>query len=47
MEEWDGVGWGVREREVDLEVWYMALAHKQAWCVVDCLVYFGSYHEIP
>ena len=35
-----------RERERDLDVWYIALAHRQAWCVAECLVYFGSYQEI-
>ena len=26
----------VRERERYFEVWYIDLAHRQAWCFADC-----------
>ena len=35
-----------RERERDFEVWYIALVHRQAQCVADGLVYFGSCQAI-
>ena len=35
-----------RERDFILEVWYIALAHRKAWCFVDYLVYIGPYQEI-
>ena len=35
-----------REKERGLKVWYIALAHRQAWCFANCLVYFGSYQKI-
>ena len=37
---------GGRERERDLEVLYIGLAHGQAVCSADFLVYFGSYQGI-
>ena len=24
-------------RETDFEVWYIALAHRRAWCCADCV----------
>ena len=33
-------------KDEKFEVWFIALAHRQAWCVADCLVYFNSYQEI-
>ena len=32
---------GERERERVFEAWYIALAHRQAWCFADYLVYLG------
>ena len=28
--------------ERDLNVWYIVLAHRQAWGFADCLVYFSD-----
>ena len=55
MEEREGEGEGRREGGEgeeegaggrDLKVGYIALAHRQAWCFADCLIYFGFYQEI-